>query len=642
MYFNRNKHILILFLLCIFCIAGRLFYLQIIETSKYKGISKTRRIRSYPLEAVRGTIFDRQGDVLAIDHHAFDISVKYKKLLYSSIVYGNNTVPRVAELKVHKDTDKSCKECHADMEAWMDNLSRVLNTSRDKLLRDSKKAVMKVEKLKKNMEKKFGKPVLIKEENGYYPVVYDVPIEKAIQIEVEKDTFPEVRVTPRSKRVYPKQEIASHVLGYLGKLTGKEWQEYSKKWDNFVLDSGRSADENPLLLYEGYAKDDLIGRAGVEAKYEEELRGMRGKRFEEIICKNTQIEKIVLERPPVPGNDIYLTIDSKIQAHAEKALGKNRGVIIVMEPWTGEVIAMVNNPRFNPNTLNKDFARLNKDSAKPLLDRAIQGALPPGSIFKAITAITAMNENNIHAHTGYECNGYTNYKNIIFRCWQKSGHGLITIEDALPFSCNVFFFETAKRLEKKLLYDGAKKFGIGEETGIDLLFEKAGNLPEIQTTATAMNISIGQGALLTTPLQMVRAYAAIANGGTLVQPHVMLKITNKNGETVKTFTHSKEKKINIRPEILNVIRESLHDVVLRGTAQNKGLEVYKAAGKTGTAETGRPGDNHAWFAGYAPHDKPQYVFLVLVEHTSEHGGAIAVPIAKELLSFLYPELAQSS
>lgn len=240
---------------------------------------------------------------------------------------------------MHKDTDKSCKECHADMEAWMDNLSRVLNTSRDKLLRDSKKAVMKVEKLKKNMEKKFGKPVLIKEENGYYPVVYDVPIEKAIQIEVEKDTFPEVRVTPRSKRVYPKQEIASHVLGYLGKLTGKEWQEYSKKWDNFVLDSGRSADENPLLLYEGYAKDDLIGRAGVEAKYEEELRGMRGKRFEEIICKNTQIEKIVLERPPVPGNDIYLTIDSKIQAHAEKALGKNRGVIIVMEPWTGEVIA---------------------------------------------------------------------------------------------------------------------------------------------------------------------------------------------------------------------------------------------------------------------------------------------------------------
>lgn len=642
MYPVRNKIIFVIFLLFIFCIVARLFYLQIVESSKYKGISKTRRIRSYPLEAVRGTIFDRHGEVLAIDHHAFDISVKYKNLLYCYIAYGKNTVQRITELKAHKNTKKSCKECHEELEVWLNNLSRALNTSRDKILRNSRRAVKKVELIKKNMEKKFGRPILVKEENGYYPVVPDVALEKALQIEIEKDKFPGVRITTRSKRVYPEQETASHVLGYMGKLTEKEWEEYSEKWDNFVLDSSRSADENPLLLYDGYAKDDLIGRTGVEAKFEGELHGMRGKRFEEIICKNTQIEKVVLERPPVPGNDLYLTIDSKIQAHAEKVIGKNRGVIIVMEPWTGEIIALANNPRFNPNTFNKDFSRLNRDSAKPLLNRAIQGALPPGSIFKTITAVAAMSENNINTYTDFECNGYTNYKNIIFRCWSNRGHGLITIEDAIPFSCNVFFFETAKRLERELFYNWAKKFGIGEETGIDLLFEKAGNLPEIKTTATAMNLAIGQGALLTTPIQLIRVYAAIANGGTLVQPHIMLKLTNKNGEVLKTFNSGKERKINIRPDILKIVQKSLQEVVTRGTAKNKGLEVYKVAGKTGTAETGRKNDNHAWFVGYVPYDKPQYAFLILVEHTPEHGGTIAGPIARELLSFLYPELEQSS
>ncbi|MBM4055838.1 MAG: penicillin-binding protein 2 [Planctomycetes bacterium] len=641
MYPIRNKSIFVIFLLFVFCIVARLFYLQIMESSKYKGISKTRRIRSYPLEAVRGTIFDRHGNVLAIDHHAFDISVKYRNLLYCHIVYGKNPVQRITELPAHKNTDKSCKECHEDLEKWLDGLARVLNTSRDRLLKNSKKAVKKVEQIKKNMEKKFGRPILVREENGYYPVISDVTLEKAIRIEIEKDIFPGVRVTPRSKRVYPEQATASHVIGYMGKLTGKEWEEHSEKWDNFVLDSSRSEDENSLLLYDGYAKDDFIGRTGVEAMYEDELRGMRGKRFEEIICKNTQIEKVVLERPPVSGNDIYLTIDSKIQSHAEKALGNNRGVIIVMEPQTGEILALANNPRYNPNTLNNDFTRLNRDSKKPLLNRTIQGALPPGSVFKVITAIAAMSQNTINLHTNFECNGYTNYKNIIFRCWSDSGHGSVAIEDAIPFSCNVFFFETAKRLEKELLYDWAKKFGIGEKTGIDLLFEKAGNLPDIKTTATAMNVAIGQGALLTTPLQLVRVYAAIANGGTLVQPHIMSKIKNKQGEILKTFSPDTGKKIDMRPEILSVIQKALQEVVTRGTAKNKGLEVYKVAGKTGTAETGRR-DNHAWFAGYAPYDNPQYVFLILVEHTQEHGGTIAGPIAKELMSFLYPELGQSS
>lgn len=184
---------------------------------------------------------------------------------------------------------------------------------------------------------------------------------------------------------------------------------------------------------------------------------------------------------------------------------------------------------------------------------------------------------------------------------------------------------------------GQKKFGIGEKTGIDLPHEKGGNLPRMATTASTMNVAIGQGALLTTPLQLVRMYAAVANGGTLLQPHVLLKITNSQGETVRTFQPDNKQKIPIQPAIINLLRTALQDVVIRGTAKDKGLEVYKVAGKTGTAETGRK-DNHAWFVGYAPYDKPQYCFAILVEHTSGHGGDIACPIAEELLSHLFPEM----
>jgi len=206
-----------------------------------------------------------------------------------------------------------------------------------------------------------------------------------------------------------------------------------------------------------------------------------------------------------------------------------------MNPWTGEIVAMASNPRFNPNTVEKDFRKLNKHPSKPFLNRAIQGALPPGSIFKVITTTAALSSNRITTQTTFECPGYIRYKNILFRCWSEYGHGLVTAEDAIPYSCNVFFFETAKMLPGETLYSWAKKFGIGEKTGIDLPHEKAGNIPKLATTASTMNVAIGQGALLTTPLQLARVYAAIANGGTLVQPHILLKITNSQGETVRTF-----------------------------------------------------------------------------------------------------------
>lgn len=642
MYPFRFRIMLIIFALLFAGIVARLFQLQIIEGDKYKGISKTRLITSYPLDSVRGSIFDRHGKVLSIDQHTFDISVRYKNLLYAAVTYNNRDIPRISEMDVHKKTKKSCVECHENQDVWLEKLCQLLRIPPGKLLENTNHVIERVEKLKQNMERKYGRAIRIREETDFYSVATNVDWEKVIQIEINQDNFPGIRITPKSKRIYPEQELASHILGYMGKLNEEEWKIHSNNWNNFILTSSSAGNDATSLLYDGYAKDDTIGRAGVEAQYEEELRGLRGKRFEEIICKNTQIEKTVLERPPMPGNNLYLTLDSQIQAHAEKSLGKNLGAIIVMNPWTGEILAMASNPRFNPNTIDKDFGRLIRHPLKPFLNRAVQGALPPGSVFKLIPATAALSSNCITTQTTIDCLGYLKHKNIIFRCMSRHGHGFVSIDDAIPYSCNVFFFETAKMLGGNTLYAWAKKFGIGENTGIDLPYEKRGNMPRMTTTASAINVSIGQGALLTTPLQMVRAYAAIANGGTLVQPHLLLKITNSQGETVRTFQSENKQNLRIQPAIISTLRMALQDVVTRGTAKNKGLDVYRVAGKTGTAETGRHNDNHAWFVGYAPYDNPQYCFAVLVEHTQGHGGDIAVPIARELMSYLFPELSEAS
>lgn len=642
MYPFRFKIILIIFVLLFIGIVVRLFQLQIIESDKYKGISKTRRITSYPLDSVRGSIVDRQGKVLAVDQHTFDITVQYKNLLYCAAAYNSKAISRIPEMDVHKKTKKSCKECHENQDVWLKKLSQLLNIPPVKLLENANQIIERVEKLKQNMEKKYGRAIRIKEETDFYPVAANVAWEKVIQIEINQDNFPGTRITPKPKRIYPEQELASHILGYMSNLNEDEWKVHSNNWNNFILASSSAGDDTSSLLYDGYAKNDTIGRAGVEAQYEEDLRGLRGKRFEEIICKNTQIEKTVLERPSIPGNTLYLTLDCQIQAHAEKSLGNNLGSIVVMNPWTGEILAMASNPRFNPNTIDKDFSKLIRRPSKPFLNRAVQGALPPGSIFKIITATAALSSNSITTQTTFECPGYTKYKNIVFKCWSDYGHGLVTIEDAIPYSCNVFFFESAKMLGGDTLYAWAKKFGIGEKTGIDLPHEKSGNLPKTATTASIMNAAIGQGALLTTPLQLVRAYAAVANGGTLVQPHLLLKITNSQGEAVRSFQSENKQKLHIPPAIISILRMALQDVVTRGTAQDKGLDVYKVAGKTGTAETGRHKDNHAWFVGYAPYDNPQYCFAILVEHTSGHGGDIAGPIARELMSYLFPEINPAS
>lgn len=638
----RFKILLIIFIVLFIGIVVRLFQLQVIESDKYQGISHNRRISASLLETTRGSVFDRNEKVLAMDQHIFDVSVQYKHLLYCYLTHTSKIIPRITGLKLHKNSQKSCKECHKNQDIWLEKLSQLSGIPQTKLLNNAEQIIEKVEKLKQNVERKSGRETRIKEETDYHAVVTDIAWEKVIQIETKQADFPGIRIIPALKRIYPEKGLASHILGYMGKLTGDEWRAYNNNWDNYILASSDTDAETASLLYDGYTENDTLGRAGVEAQYEEALRGMRGKRFEEITCKSSQIEKVILERPSISGNNIYVTIDSEIQRYAEKSLGTYKGAIIVMDPWTGEILAMVSNPRFNPNMIGEDFTKLAKDPSKPFLNRAIQSTLPPGSTFKIITAIAALSTNYIDTQTAFDCQGSINYKNILQRCSSSSGHGSISLKDAITYSCNVFFFETAKIMGGESMYNYAGLFHLGEKTGIDLPYERSGNMPKTTTAASAMNIAIGQGNLLTTPLQLIRVYAAIANGGVLVQPHVLLKITNSQGETIRTFQSGSRQKIPLQPSVLDVIQTSLKDVIVRGTGRGKGLDVYKVAGKTGTAETRHKKDNHAWFVGYAPYDNPRYCFVILVEHIPQHAADVACPIARELLSHILPEMSQAS
>ena len=336
----------------------------------------------------------------------------------------------------------------------------------------------------------------------------------------------------------------------------------------------------------------------------------------------------------MPGNNIFLTIDSRIQSIVEEILGNRKGSIIVMNPWNGEIIAMAASPRYNLNTWRKDFSTLSENPDKPFLHRPIQSVLPPGSVFKIITAIAALEENRLSENTHFTCNGELKAGSVRFRCFSKYGHGLMNIEEAIQYSCNIYFFEAAKKLGGSLIREWANKFGLGVMTDIDLPFEKKGKIPVSMSIYETLNMSIGQGKMLVTPIQITEMIAMIVNGGWRVKPHILKKATDYKGDLLPSYKLRPTERINVSEKNLDIIKRSLRKVVEAGTAKNTGLDKFHVAGKTGTAETSREHENHAWFVGYAPFEDPKYCFTIVIEHTPGHGADVAGTIVKKLLTEL--------
>ncbi|MFN3467050.1 MAG: peptidoglycan D,D-transpeptidase FtsI family protein, partial [Candidatus Brocadiales bacterium] len=589
MYPNRLKILFVLMAVFHLALVGRLAQLQLVQGGKYNGLSKKRLVKEYTLPARRGSIYDRHGRPLAMEETSFDVEVYYKNLLYSYYASRNELPRSLSRINAHKVIDASCHECHPNDGLWVERVSRLLNVRPDELLAKAETTVKRVESIREGVQKGRRKRVRVQEEFSYHPVAKNIPIEKVAELEVRLEQYPGVSLAARPKRYYPNGGSACHLLGYLGKLSEGEWQKIK-------LLRTESSDSKLGLYYNALSKDTLVGRGGLEAQYDAELHGRPGKRIEEIVLKTLKVDKVMFDMPPRAGHDLFLTLDLDVQRLAESALGAlgdKNGSIVVMEAQTGEIIAMASHPGFDPNTFNQDYTGLASDPRNPILNRPLQAVLPPGSIFKPVTALAALAEGEITPATQFYCGGKLVVGDRTCRC--TSSHYQIGLEEAIEHSCNIYFYEVAKRLDASNLEGKARAFGLGGKTGVDLPFEGAGLVPQARSLGERLNLSIGQGELLATPLQMTRMMAAIANGGRLVRPHLLKREVSLEEDMQWEEISRKESLVTIPPEHLRVLRNALRKVVVSGTARGKGLDILEVAGKTGTSQTGQKGVYHAWF-----------------------------------------------
>jgi len=408
----------------------------------------------------------------------------------------------------------------------------------------------------------------------------------------------EVILQTRSKRHY--KGLAAHVLGYTACVDEKD-------------------------LKNGYVANDIIGRAGVESEYENLLKGELGWRMMEVDTYGRVVRDLKLAVGAEPGQNLELTLDLAIQKKAEELLEGKIGAVVALDPRTGEVLAMASKPDFNPNEIKKCWKDLNSNPDNPLLNRVIMGEYPPGSTFKIISTIAGLQEGKIDENTTYYCGGRFHLGRWTFRCHKISGHGAVNTHSGLVQSCNVFFYNVAYRngVDVQILHKYANMFGLGNRTGIDLPGERAGSIPaEGKYAGDSVNMVIGQGRALVTPLQMANVISVVANKGFSYKPRVVKDPSNNPPELLVDLRGQ------VSPWAFDVVRGALKEVVERGASQQANVQGFHSAGKTGTAQNPH-GDEHAWFVGFAPFDNPQIAVAVVVENAGR-GSLVAAPIAGEI------------
>ena len=429
-------------------------------------------------------------------------------------------------------------------------------------------------------------------------------------------------------RTYPRGTLAAHAIGYVGQV---------------------SAEELAKLEVKGYREGDLIGKSGLELWGEQYLAGQRGGKLV-IVSPSGAVTAALANVPAKQSQNIYTTLDLDVQEIVEKALGAHIGAAVVMDISNGNVLAMASHPTWDPNRLSQkmtpqDFRALINDPGDPLVNRATQGAFPPGSVFKIVSYAAAIEKGLYSPNSLFNDPGYWDGLGQNFRkiCWiypiTGKGHGTISFANALTQSCDVTFYQVGQKLDqtdRNLLPNFARAFGLGKETGIELA-ESPGIVPDPNKgtwrPGDTINLVIGQGDLLTTPLQIVDMMAAVANGGTLYRPRLVARVSSLADGTEKVFPTDARGKLPVSAATLTSIRQALARVTAdsTGTAYNafRGAKVA-IAGKTGTAEVLKTGEPHSWFAAYAPADNPKIAVVVIAEHGGE-GSTTAAPIVREIV-----------
>jgi penicillin-binding protein 2 len=462
--------------------------------------------------------------------------------------------------------------------------------------------VSEIEALLEAKKSRPFEPVLVKD---------NLPLRVVSHIEEKIGSLNAIAVRAQPVRDYCYGNTAAQVLGYVGEI---------------------DADELEVYRNEGYKLGDGIGKMGLEKLYDKYLRGEDGGQKLEIDVYGTPV-RVIESKDPVPGNDLEITIDIELQREVERLLAGKNGGVVVLDLLSGEVLAVASSPSFDPQ---KIFPFL-KDRRHPFMNRCIS-VYPSGSIFKPVTFISVLEEGLASLREVFFCPGFYMLGDHRANCWKTSGHGRIDLFEGLVWSCDVVYYEMGRRAGPSLLSKYARLFGLGQETGIDLLQEKPGLVPdevwkqrvlkEKWYPGDSINFGIGQGYLQVSPLQMSVLYGALATGEKL-RPFIVRSIKGPEGK-ILLENKTKKERLPLREEVLKTAREALRAVVARGTGRVANVEGMPAAGKTGTAEN--PGLPHAWFICYEPFDKPEIVIAAFVEH-GQHGDQVTASIARGILEW---------
>lgn len=592
----RNKvRVFVILVTVVFLVLWiRVWYLQILKGENFETLSENNRVRLVSLPSFRGKILDRNGQVLASIRPSFN--------LYITPEDAGNLDKTLSDLNQHIDFD----------------LKRV----REDISKSPK-----------------FKPVLIRA---------DIEREDVAFVEENNRLLPGVHIKVEPLRDYLHDNLASHLLGYLGEI---------------------SEDRLEAMKHADYMMGDMIGKYGLELFYESELTGKKGYKEIEVDVAGRQL-RTLRKLPPQSGRNLVLTIDFEFQRKVEQLMTGTEeepivGSAVVMDVNTGEVLAIVSKPDFNPNLFARgitldEWKALQSDPHNPLQNRSVNGVYPPASTYKIVAAYAALEEGIIQPDTTLECPGYYSLgrRKGLFRCWKRSGHGDMTVYDALVQSCDVFFYKVGYEMGVDLLARYARQFGMGDFTQIRMMGERPGLVPTVKWKNSTQRglwlpgdtiaASIGQGYNLVTPIQQARLVSAVANGGKLFRPILIKQIRDKDGRVLAN--HQPEVAANLHPknaDNLALIRAALLGVVndKKGTGRLARSKTIKIAGKTGTAqvvslsavskyeeEEDIPFEfrDHSWFVGFAPYEEPKIGVALILEHGGS-GGKVAAPLVRKII-----------
>lgn len=590
----------VIILFALLAILGRVYHLQVIEHGKYAELSRQHYQKRIPIPPNRGQIYDRNGVLLADSHTQFVMFVVRDSI---------------------GDENGDGKSTLDDVDGLIGRLGKLVQLE-EKDVRAFKTQVRRFK----------YQPI---------PIKGNLTEDEMAAFAVNRPRFPGVNVEVRMERFYPLKNIASHVIGYVGRIDTRDLERVNK---------------------EEYIGTSHIGKSGVEASHEDRLHGKAG--YQEIeVDAHGKKQKDVSEEAPVGGQDLFLGLDINLQIKAEKLLEGERGAIVAMDPSNGEVLALASVPTFDPNLFingitHQDYSALRDDPGRPLFNRALQGTYPPGSTIKPMVGIAGLVEkvvtpgSRVHDPGFFRLSGQKH----AFRCWNKRGHGSVDLRYAIQQSCDTYFYDLAYRMGIDRFSTSMHRFGFGEKTGVDLPGEATGLMPTREWKqqrhkrdwfpGDTVNIGIGQGYWLATPMQLAHATTIMANRGVRLKPHILrgVRITRNQQESV--LKPEPFPTVEAEDRFWNLAIQGMENVMRPGgTARAAGAgAAYRIAGKTGTAQVfGLAGGkynagriakrlrDHALFVGFAPADNPKIAVAVIVENAMGGGGHTAAPIGRKIM-----------